>query len=417
MTNRNRWTNSFLDSKRQVGDPLADQAIEYVFKHGKLAEVNTVLGKLIRNTEAPPTTLPPALKTYFEESARLPEADGHSIQIGNALFRKYGLIAFTLLACASLPECYADQHGVPVLALTQKLTEHIKRRISETVQMVVRVMEEGGLDPHGRGIRAAQKVRLMHAAVRYLILHPPNNTASPAANFADVLLQHEWDASLGIPLNQEDLAYTLLTFSYVILRGLESLHLPLTPADKEAYIYSWNRIGRVMGIEEGLLADNYADAEYLFGLIKERHNGHSPEGVLLMGALLDYMEDAMPLGLKRAPWLMVRYLIGEETAVALNPRPAAMGDDSGFEGTVEDHLEQQMGLLMREVADDPEVAAMMAQHTSSKTRSLFATAPSNAQRLGDLIFRLLVKKIESLPPQWERELFTIPQELKAAWNY
>ena len=65
----------------------------------------------------------------------------------------------------------------------------------------------GALDAGGAGIRSAQKVRLMHDAVRHLIL------------------EHGWDPALGLPINQEDQLGTLLTFSAVILDGLRKLGL------------------------------------------------------------------------------------------------------------------------------------------------------------------------------------------------
>src|SRR5262245_15657081 len=71
------------------------------------------------------------------------------------------------LFCYGLPSCYAAAKGVQVLALTTRLFSNPTRRVIETAQMVVDVMAPGGLAARGRGIRTAQKVRLMHAAVRY----------------------------------------------------------------------------------------------------------------------------------------------------------------------------------------------------------------------------------------------------------
>ena len=67
--------------------------------------------------------------------------------------------------------------------------------------MVVRYNGTGGLSGPGRGIRTAQKVRLMHAAVRNILLtesDPPGD-----------------EQLLGKPVNQEDTAGTLLLFSHL----------------------------------------------------------------------------------------------------------------------------------------------------------------------------------------------------------
>jgi hypothetical protein len=53
---------------------------------------------------------------------------------------------------------------------THRLINHPFRRIVETAQFVLDVMAPDGLGHSGRGVRSAQKVRLMHAAIRHLIL-------------------------------------------------------------------------------------------------------------------------------------------------------------------------------------------------------------------------------------------------------
>ena len=91
------------------------------------------------------------------------------------------------LACASLPACYAARRGVQLLSLTARLQSDPVRRIGETAQLTLDGMAPGGLVPGGRGVRDAQKVRLMHAAVRHLVRD------------SDV-----YDPEWGVPINQED---------------------------------------------------------------------------------------------------------------------------------------------------------------------------------------------------------------------
>src|SRR5262249_36156671 len=148
-----------------------------------------------------------------------------------------------VLGFYGLPADYAAKKGVKVLHRTAQLTRRPVRRVFETTQMVVDVMAEGGLGSEGRGVRSAQKVRLMHAAVRHLLTHDP---ATP------------WDASLGLPINQEDLAGTLMTFAYVVLDGLARLGIALASDDREAYVHCWQAIGRIMGVREELIPADFA---------------------------------------------------------------------------------------------------------------------------------------------------------------
>ena len=55
------------------------------------------------------------------------------------------------------------------LTFSRRLGHDADRRVGETAQFVLAVTAPGSLDPCGRGIRKIQKVRLLHAAIRYLI--------------------------------------------------------------------------------------------------------------------------------------------------------------------------------------------------------------------------------------------------------
>ncbi len=194
-----RWSGAVLDRMRLEGDPLADTTVKAVFDKGAVAAVNDLLTKLVRNDDIPAGPWPPELADYLGVSARLPSwADAALIRTGENVFLRYGLTSFGILACASLPECYVLRDVAAVLGTTQRLDAHARRRIFETAMMVLAVMAEGGLEPGGSGIRIVQKVRLMHAAVRYLILTPPLPAAAgPPTSLADTLLAQRWPAERG----------------------------------------------------------------------------------------------------------------------------------------------------------------------------------------------------------------------------
>ena len=125
--------------------------------------------------------------------------DLDKIKAGQKLFSHYSPEIIVILFCKSLPECYCAEHAARVLDSTNLMTKFVQRRIVKTAQFVLDVMAPGGLDPdnaEARGLRSAQKVRLLHASIRHL------------------LLQEGWDtATCGKPINQEDLTGTLLSFS------------------------------------------------------------------------------------------------------------------------------------------------------------------------------------------------------------
>lgn len=185
-----------------------------------------------------------------------------------------------VLGFYSLPSAYAAKKGVQVLYRTAYLTKRPVRRVLETTQMVIDVMSPGGLGPDGRGVRVAQKVRLMHAAVRHLL------RADPAL---------PWDDALGVPINQEDLAGTLMTFSYVVYDGLRKLGIELDEGEQEAYLYAFRRVGELMGVDADLLPATMADAAALTRAIFTRQAAPCPEGKAMMEALLEGLGGMLPV--------------------------------------------------------------------------------------------------------------------------
>ena len=291
------WTNAFLDEMRTIGDPEADQAMAVVFEEGgrQAQAVLDVIESLVKNSDPTPDNLPRALHAYLEKTSRVPPPVLPNVKLGEDAFADHGPEIFCLLACYSLPAAYGARKGAQVLARTGQITERAHQRLMLTSQMVLDVMRPGGLAANGRGIRTAQKVRLMHAAVRHLLL---NSTRSA------------WDLNdFGFPINQEDMAGTLMTFSYHILHGLDQLGLPFTPEEQEAYLQSWQAVGHLMGVRPELIPRTVADAKQLTAIIEARQIAPSPEGKQLLQATLQMMDHASPKFTHGIPPAVMRYLL------------------------------------------------------------------------------------------------------------
>ncbi len=130
-----------------------------------------------------------------------------------------------VLCCSALPFDYANARGVEVLNRTGFLNKQTNLRVAQTAQMIVDVLSPGGLGHDGRGVRSAQKVRLMHAAIRCLLL---SDEKAP------------WDRqSLGTPSANSSSCIRSMSFSQVVLLGLRRLGLRLAPEDEQAYLTVW----------------------------------------------------------------------------------------------------------------------------------------------------------------------------------
>lgn len=301
-----RWSDEFLEAMREVGDQAADTVIDDLFTEQRVDSVNQMLRLLVRNNAAPPAALPPPLRAFLERSAALPPwADRAKLKRGQELFCRYGLQIITILNCYSLPVSYVSRKGVQVLYRTARLYHATQRRVIETAHMIMDVMRPGGLEPGGTGIRSAQKVRLMHSAVRYL------------------LLQREWDPALGMPINQEDMAGSLQTFAYAVIDGLRKLGCDMDAEAVDAYLHAWNVVGYLMGLREDLMPHTEAEARALFAAIWRRLTEPCPEGQQLAKALVEYMQYSMPGTLfDGLPVSMMRFFLGDANAEVLALEPA-----------------------------------------------------------------------------------------------
>ncbi|PWT99427.1 MAG: DUF2236 domain-containing protein [Terriglobia bacterium] len=369
---QSRWTNAFLDPMRQTGDPLADQAVGQVFAGGNIQSVNGLMQTLVENDGLVPESLPAAIRDYLAASGQLPEwADPALIRTGEQIFWRYGPQVIANLFCYSLPFCYAARKGVQVLWLTSRLYSNPTRRIIETAQAVVDVMQAGGLAPGGTGVRTAQKVRLMHAGVRY-----------------QIKAYQGWNPDFGTPVNQEDLAGTLLSFSWVVIDGLRRLGFPLTPAEQEAYLHSWKVVGHILGIRPDLIPSDVADAGALAQTIQHRQYAACPEGQGMAAALVGMMQQYVPGNLfDRTPAALIRYLLGDAHSdlLAIERTPAA------------------------EVLFEP-----LRSIDRILNQDLHAQAP--VARLAEIFSRKLIDGLLWVARGGKRIPFTIPTELRQAWG-
>lgn len=364
-----------LAALQLAADPLADQAIAEILgpwpaqgadagapQWQRLATVNILLGQWTDNAAVAGWRAPlgpvqgmvsgapaegvvdapmaEALDRYVAAARALPGwADMAQVERAEQLFMEHGALSCILLFCASLPECYVVPDLSSVLHTTGQLEQNTEYRIRSTAAMIFPVMLRGGLGPQGAGVAQTLKVRLIHATVRNLILRGSPQAAAEALRRGDsawvppapgplpagrgglfqALHARGWDtANDGLPCNQEELGYTLLTFGYVFLRSLRRLGIGLTARDEAAYLHAWNVAGHVLGIDRAVMVGTMDDGQRLMARMQARGRAHAfvPDPRPALGqALMHTMEKSLPWEIaKPFPRLMTRYLCGPETA-------------------------------------------------------------------------------------------------------
>ena len=341
-----------LAASDMLADPLADDTMAAIIgawpvadSHldtaalGRIGLVNRLMASWetnssLRNWQAPEGTDPivaQSLQAYLRQGAELPAwADRAKVERSENIFIENGPLSCTLLFCASLPECYVLPNLADVLHIAGQLEAHTEHRIRQTAAMIFPVMLRGGLmADDGYGLAQILKVRLIHATIRHLILRgSPQDahgvviairTNSQPRGMHDALMRHGWDVHRqGLPCNQSELAYTLLTFGYVFLRGLRTLGQGLSSEDEQAYLHTWNVMGHVLSIQSHLLASSMEEAKTMFTAMQEKGRKHvaQPDVRPALGqALVNTMARSLVLpGIARLPVPMTQWLVGEQTA-------------------------------------------------------------------------------------------------------
>jgi hypothetical protein len=376
---RRQWDDATLDRARRVGDPEADRVMRAIVGEGAeaLASATTYLGSLV-GAGIPPGAPDPRLEQFLADTYELPDwADPALIARGQACFRDWGPQIVMSLFCASLPSAYAAKKGVQVLALTARLDTDTRRRIMETGQFLVDVLQPGGLEPGGVGRRSIQRVRLMHATVRALV-------DLRAAQDPSV-----WRRDWGTPINQEDLAGTLQSFAFVVGEPLPKLGVKVTAQEADAYVHLWNVIGTQLGLSRALQPADLRESGVLVGRIRERQQAPSPEGREMGEALVAFLHEQVPGDLADGyVSTLIRYLVGAE-----------VGDMIG-------------------VPDGHQVPKLVARGLALLTgrRKQLEGGTPWLQHLSEPVARQVVSAAFAVERLGEREPFALPDELAGHWR-
>lgn len=270
--------NTELDAARQIGDPIVDPVVlQYLDVHGREA-LGAATGALFRMNGLPEDH--PLVRSYFATVGELELGDPEIVARGQRLFALFGPEIFLVLGSCSLPLAFACGHGVQVIYRARRLKDDPVRRLYDTAQMVINVMQVGELARGRVGWRTAHKVRLIHALIRLQVQQDP---AAP------------WSPSWGTPINQEDLAGTLLSFSVAVLHGLRSIGARISAEDADGYVHAWSAVGRLLGVDEALLAATEQDALILATRIGGRQIRATPEGALLAEQLMAAVATLFPV--------------------------------------------------------------------------------------------------------------------------
>ncbi len=205
------------------------------------------------------------------------------------------------LAVRSLLKQYAAFKSTNVLTYTKLLPKYPYRRIISTMQFVMDVMDVNAFEPEGYGIRAIQKLRLVHALIRNRI---ERNTLEIQNAKKENRLQdvqgEEWNKDWGEPINQQDMIFAVHTFSIEVLHGLIASGEKVTREEMENYYYAWHLIGKALGVRDELNpVDYYTGYQVQNRIYKKEFIRDNPNGPALAEPLIQFLVEVLPLAKRK----------------------------------------------------------------------------------------------------------------------
>jgi len=182
------------------------------------------------------------------------------------------------------------------------------KRLFETTQMVVDCMTEDGLRPFvGLGWQSTLRVRFLHSQVRMRI----SRLAKKCPHFYP-------SEQMGLPINQEDLIGTALSFSVAMDLSLRRMGMEMTAEEKCDFLAVWRYVGHLIGIEDRFSPlHSWHHSEAMFESIVMHQFDPSDESITFANRVLTSLVNHPPTYWSFTQHAsMSRLLIGDQLADA-----------------------------------------------------------------------------------------------------
>lgn len=243
---------------RQLGDQAAD---EFIFKLCEEKKLSELFSKL--NSNPNPDDLI-SYHLFFESFFKEAKAIQWDNNFDNLDYYKGHY--FLSLGFYSLPYCYSAAKGAQSLYYTAYLKNDAVKRLSETAAFVNICLKPllNNEDINHLLINIL-KVRFYHSISRFHLKQKIKGE---------------------MPINQEDMLGTLLSFWFIPLKGMNKMGINLLKSDSEKLAQHWANIGLLLGLNSDLYINSLINASKAEVYIRNKEFKHSKEGAELLESLI-----------------------------------------------------------------------------------------------------------------------------------
>ncbi len=268
-----------------MGDPLADDVVAMIAsmppRVGR-SMFETAVERGIDAVDDPP----PELVAFFAQVDDQPYwLDYDKLDLAARVSMRTGIVGIGLaLPGLALTGGYLASKADKPLVGTGDLYRMAPRRLNETANWYIDVTSPGGLQRFARGFTGTLRVRLMHAQVR-----------------AAMRRRDDWDYdNWDMPINQVQLAGTLMLFSLANLAGCQAMGMRFSDRERDAVYHFWRYVGLLMGLHPELVPTCEADTWRLFWLEADTEFLPDDDSARLARALHDRRDDGWQTEAARA---------------------------------------------------------------------------------------------------------------------
>ncbi|MQY22508.1 oxygenase MpaB family protein [Nocardia macrotermitis] len=227
-----------------IGDEPMDELVEWMYREG-MATARPLFERVLAEGIAAVPDAPDPVREFFDHVEAVPDwVDWDKIRLAERVMSLSGRDALYVARDMSFLGGYLASGFNKTLLRTGALEKGPAKRFAETTQWALDVSSAGGMLPLGLGYRSTVRVRMIHSMVRRHVAAMPDWRGD------------EW----GLPINQTDMAATMVGALIAPTVGAIGLGMLVTPREADAMAHFTRYVGWVMGVQERFLPKDFRDS-------------------------------------------------------------------------------------------------------------------------------------------------------------